>query len=79
MLLEGWKKQENSFTTFPFMGGTPGPVTPSNGESCRECFERFFTSAVWVLLVTETNRFAAQGRTLPHLVLGRGMMWTYER
>lgn len=73
VFVDGWKKQENSYTTFSFTGETPGPATPSAGESWFSYFDWFFTSEVWDLLVTETNRFAAQSRaniTSPR----RGMM-----
>ena len=31
VLVMGWKKQNNSFTNFPFVSATPGPTTPSTG------------------------------------------------
>ena len=62
ILVNGWKQQENVFTRYPFQGATPGPTTPSSGESASACFNRFFTDEVWDLLVEETNRFAAQVR-----------------
>ena len=62
VLVEGWAKQDNVFADYPFRGGTPGPTTPSAGESAGACFGRFFTEEVWDLLVRETNRFAAQVR-----------------
>ena len=57
-----WQKQENVFTEYPFCGPTPGPTVTSSGESASARFERFFTDEVWTLLVTETNRYAAQCR-----------------
>ena len=63
ILVNGWKKQENVFTDFPFNSATPGPTTPSAGASASECFGRFFTDEVWDLLVEETNRYAAQVRS----------------
>ena len=63
ILVNGWKKQENVFTDFPFNGATPGPTTPAAGASASECFGRFFTDEVWDLLVEETNRYAAQVRS----------------
>ena len=62
MLKGPWQKQENVFTEYPFCGPTPGPTVPSSGESASACFKRFFTDEVWTLLVTETNRYAAQCR-----------------
>ena len=62
MLVEGWKKQENQFEDYQFRSGTPGPTTPSAGESAGACFNRFFTDEVWDLLMQETNRFAGQVR-----------------
>ena len=59
VLIDGWKKQDNTFTHFPFCGSIPGPTTPSAGESASG---RFFTDEVWDLLVDETNRYAAQCR-----------------
>ena len=33
VLVDGWKKQENMFERYQFQGATPGPATPSAGES----------------------------------------------
>ena len=63
ILVNGWKKQENVYTNFPFNGATPDPTTPSAGVSASDCFGRFFTDEVWDLLVEETNRYAAQVRS----------------
>ena len=38
VLVEGWKKQENQFTSFPFMGATLGPTRPSSGVSALAAF-----------------------------------------
>ena len=62
ILVDGWKKQANVYTKFPFAGPIPGPTLPSTDESASACFSRFFTDEVWELLVVETNRFAAQFR-----------------
>ena len=60
--MEGWQKQDNSCTRFLFSGPTPGPTTPSTGQSASACFGRFFTDEVWDLPVEETNRYAAECR-----------------
>ena len=57
--MEGWQKQDNCFL---FSGPTPGPTSPSTGQSASACFGRLFTNEVWYLLVEETNRYAAECR-----------------
>ena len=55
--------------SFPFQGATPGSTTPSSRESA---------SAVWDLLVEETNRFAAQVQTSPSSRPGDKGLCTYN-
>ena len=33
VLIDAWKKQDNSFTRFLFSGPTPDPAMPSSGET----------------------------------------------
>ena len=57
-----WERKESEAYVFPFCGPTPAPTTPIGSESATELFKRFFKDDVCDLLVTETNRYAAQQR-----------------
>ena len=60
--LEGpWERKESNALCWGYAGSAPGPAsTVSTTVSALDLFCRFFVVGVWDLLVTETNRYAAQ-------------------
>ena len=55
-----WRKRVGTTALAHIYDGTPGIASPPpNVPSALELYDRFFTTDVWDLLVTETNRFAA--------------------
>jgi len=71
-----WKKEESSGYRYTFTGGEAGPTTPVDDRlSAVDLFSRFFTEAVWELLVVETNHYAAKVRQDDAMHMqGRGLM-----
>ncbi len=56
----GWKETADFVPQPPLFSGTPGPTRDFSGLSPAEMFMLFFTTAVWDLIVMETNRYACQ-------------------
>ena len=60
--LEGpWERKESNALCWGYAGSAPGPTSMvCSTVSALDLFCRFFVVGVWDLLVTETNRYAAQ-------------------
>ena len=60
ILKDPWQRKESNALNYPFRGGEPGPTFPVDSSmSTLDFFSRFFTDEVWELIVTQTNRYAA--------------------